>query len=133
MGTRATSRCSRTTDALIDNSDREDLSFTMIEITQHAASVIATECAVREVPDSGGLRIAPKSAVHNGTPRSLVIEFVPRPQPSDIVVREGDATVFLADGVDHLVGERVLDTEDGEARPGGGPPRLVLRARPAAT
>jgi hypothetical protein len=105
----------------------------MMEITQHAASIIATECAVREVPDSGGLRIAPKTAVHDGTARTLVIEFVPRPQPSDTVLREGDATVFLADGVDHLVGERVLDAEDGGTRPGGGAPRLVLRARPAAS
>jgi hypothetical protein len=101
--------------------------MTMLEITPHAASVIAAECDAREVPDTGGLRIAPKKAVEDGARRSLVIAFVARPQPSDVVVQEGDATVFLAEGVDRLVGERVLDADDG-----GSPPHLVLRRRPTA-
>jgi len=42
---------------------------------------------------------------------------------ADTVVREGEATVFLADGVEGLVGARVLDAEGS-----GTPPRLVLRS-----
>jgi hypothetical protein len=98
----------------------------MLEITDHAASVIAAECSAREVPDSGGLRIAPKTSEQNGNVRSLVIEFVARPRASDTVVREGEATVFLADGVEGMVGARVLDAEGS-----GTPPRLVLRSRTA--
>lgn len=101
--------------------------MTMLEITPHAASVIAAECNAREVPDTGGLRIAPKAAAHDDTTRSLVIAFVAQPQPSDVVVQAGDATVFLAEGVDRMVGERVLDADDG-----GNPPHLVLRKRPTA-
>jgi hypothetical protein len=99
----------------------------MLEITDHAASVIAAECTAREVPDTGGLRIAPKSSEENGNVRSLVIEFVTRPVASDTVVREGGATVFLADGVAGLVGARVLDAEGS-----GTPPRLVLRSPEAS-
>ncbi|HEY3674108.1 MAG TPA: hypothetical protein VGN51_24460 [Acidimicrobiia bacterium] len=100
--------------------------MTMLEITQHAASVIAAECGVREVPATGGLRIAPKASADDGKARSLGIAFVASPQPSDTVVHAGEATVFLAEGVERMVGERVLDAEDGAS-----PPHLVLRSRPA--
>jgi hypothetical protein len=39
-------------------------------------------------------------------------------------VRSGDARVFLADGVEELIGERVLDADSNAV-----PPRFVLRAR----
>lgn len=99
----------------------------MMQITQHAASVITTECGARDVPETGGLRIAPKTSVNDGKVRSLVIEFVARPQPSDTILHEGDATVFLAEGVEGIVGARVLDAE-GDATP----PQLVLRSLPAS-
>jgi Fe-S cluster assembly iron-binding protein IscA len=99
----------------------------MLEITQHAASVIAEECSAREVPETGGLRIAPKTSADNGNVRSLVIEFVARPRSSDTVLHEGDATVFLADGVAPVIGSRILDAEES-----GTPPRLVLRSRASA-
>lgn len=98
----------------------------MLEITEHAASVIAAECSAREVPDTGGLRIAPRTAAPDGSAGSLVVEFVARPRASDTVLHEGDATVFLADGVATVVAARVLDAEGSES-----PPRLVLRSRGA--
>ena len=61
----------------------------MLEITERAASVIAQACDAQEVAESGGLRIAPKTAVHDGSVHSLVVEFVDRPDSSDTVVRCG--------------------------------------------
>lgn len=101
----------------------------MLEISDRAATLIAQACDQQNVAESGGLRIAPKIAVHDGSLQSLVVEFVDRPRASDTIVRTGSATVFLADGVDQLVEGRVLDAEHG-----GMPPRFALRARrpPAA-
>ncbi len=96
--------------------------MTTLQITSDAVSAIVEHCEAREVPDTGGLRIMQKASATEGSVRSLVIQFVAQPQPSDIVLREGDANVFLAEGVEPIVGERVLD-----AKGSGTPPQLVLR------
>jgi Fe-S cluster assembly iron-binding protein IscA len=95
----------------------------MISITTRAASAIADTCDSRIVPD-GGLRIARKALTQDGPKPTLVVEFVDRPRSDDVVVRSGDARVFLADGVEELIGERVLDADSNAV-----PPRFVLRAR----
>jgi hypothetical protein len=100
----------------------------MLQITEHAATVIAEACDAQELAESGGLRIAYKTAVHDGSVRSLLVEYVDRPQASDTVVREGPAAIFLADGVDRVVAGRILDAERD-----GMPPRLVLRSQAATT
>ena len=100
----------------------------MLQITEHAARAISQACDAQELADSGGLRIAYKTAVNDGSVRALLVEYVDRPQPSDTIIREGPAAVFLADGIERIVSGRVLDAELG-----GIPPRLVLRAQgPAA-
>ncbi len=96
----------------------------MLEVTDRAASAIAQACDAQEVGESGGLRIAPKTTVHDRSLRSLVVEFVDRPKPSDSVVHAGEASVFLADGIEDLMGGHILDAERD-----GTPPRFVLRAR----
>jgi Fe-S cluster assembly iron-binding protein IscA len=96
----------------------------MLEITERAAAAIARACSAQEVASSGGLRIAPKTAVHDGSLKSLVVEFVDRPKSSDSVVHAGDVAVFLADGIAPLMGGRVLDAEHEDM-----PPRFVLRTR----
>jgi hypothetical protein len=94
----------------------------MLSITTRAASAIADTCDSRIVPD-GGLRIARK-ALTQGSKPTLVVEFVDRPRSDDVIVRSGEARVFLADGVEELIGEGILDAESKAV-----PPRFVLRAR----
>ena len=95
----------------------------MLELTPLAASAIANECAQRALPETGGIRIAPRRG-NEKTVRALVVEFVAEPDENDTVIRDGAAAVFLADGVERLVGSRLLDAESTAS-----PPQLVLRAR----
>jgi Fe-S cluster assembly iron-binding protein IscA len=100
----------------------------VLSITTRAASAIADTCDAQIVPD-GGLRIARKKATQDSSKPTLVVEFVDRPRSDDVIVRSGDAKVFLADGVEELIGERILDAENNVV-----PPRFVLRApRPTAS
>ena len=75
----------------------------MLEITARAATVIAHACSAQDLSESGGLRITPNTT-NNGAVRSLRVEFVDGPSPTDTVVQEGPANVFLADGLERLVG-----------------------------
>ena len=93
----------------------------MLEITVRAATVIAHACSAQDLSESGGLRITPNTT-NNGAVRSLRVEFVDGPAPTDTVVQEGPANVFLADGLERLVGAAVLDAQSSHL-----PPRLVLR------
>jgi hypothetical protein len=94
-----------------------------MQITARAATAIASVCNHQHVSDGGGLRIAPRSPQSGVTVRSLVIEFVDGSHPWDTVLTEGEARVFLADGVAQVVGDRVLDVDAGVR-----PPQLVLRS-----
>jgi hypothetical protein len=95
----------------------------MLRITDRAATAIASACHAQHLPDEGGVRIMPRpSDADTLSIGSLVVHFVERAQPADTVVRERDATVFLADGVDLVVANRVLDVDGGVT-----PPQLVLR------
>ncbi len=95
----------------------------MIQLTPFAASMIERECRVRSVPQSGGLRIAPRSSGPHGDVEALVVRFVSRPRASDTVIRHGEASVFVAPGVERLVGPRLLDAEGSASRP-----KFVLRS-----
>jgi hypothetical protein len=95
----------------------------MLSITTRAASAIAGTCDPRIVPD-GGLRIVRKAPTQEVPRPKLVVEFVDRPRSDDVIVRSGDAKVFLADGVEEVIGERILDADSNAV-----PPRFVLRAR----
>ena len=101
----------------------------MIRITIRAAMAIASACRAHHLSEHGGLRIAPKATGGNSDPGPLVVDFVDGPAPWDTVVSEGDATVFLADGVEGLIDRRVLDVDTDT---GAKPPRLVLRLPPVA-
>jgi hypothetical protein len=96
----------------------------MLELTPLAASAIANECAQRALPETGGIRIYPRRTKKEKGVRALVVEFVAQPEDHDTVIREGDAAVFLADGVERIVDSRLLDAESA-----GSPPQLVLRSR----
>jgi len=94
----------------------------MLEVTTHAASVIANECERRELPETSGVRIYRRPSAKEASVRALGVQFVPEPGGDDTVIRQDDAAVFLAPGIEHLVGTRLLDAEsDGAA------PRLMLR------
>jgi hypothetical protein len=98
--------------------------MSMLEVSPAAASAIAHACEVRELPTSGGVRIFPRRTdePRDLSIKSLVVEFVGAPVAGDTVLRENGAAVFLAEGVEHVVGSRLLDIENS-----GGDPRLVLR------
>jgi hypothetical protein len=95
----------------------------MLEISQHAANVIATECGKRALPETAGVRIYPRRTKQPDSVQALVVEFVKGPEVGDTVVRQGSASVFLAEGVDDIIGARVLDAQHGVS-----PPQLLLRA-----
>jgi hypothetical protein len=95
----------------------------MLHITDLAATAIASACHAQHLPGEGGVRIMPRPSDGAATSiGSLVVHFVERPQPTDTVVCEREANVFLADGVDRVVAGRVLDIDGGVT-----PPQLVLR------
>jgi len=95
----------------------------MLQITQHAANTIATECEKRALPETAGVRIYPRRTRHPDSVDTLVVEFVNGAEVGDTVVRQGGASVFLAEGVDEIIGSRVLDAQHGAS-----PPQLLLRA-----
>ncbi len=94
----------------------------MLEMTQLAATAIASECGRRALPESGGVRIFPRRTKNEESVHALIVEFVAEPEDGDTIVREGDAAVFLADGVEAIVGSRILDAQHA-----GSPPQLMLR------
>lgn len=95
----------------------------MLELTQVAATAIAGECARRNLPPSSGIRIYPRRTKNDTSIAALVVEFVSSPEDDDVVIREGRAGVFLARGVDKIIGRRVLDVQNIAS-----PPQFVLRA-----
>jgi hypothetical protein len=95
----------------------------MLRITEHAAAAIVSACRAQSIPPAGGLRIAPIDGPEPDTAtRSLFVDFVDDAEPSDTRVHQGDASVLLADGVERLLADQVLDI-DGGAKP----PQLVVR------
>ena len=95
----------------------------MLRMTDQAAAAIVSACRAHRIPSSGGLRIAPIDGPEPDTAtRSLFIDFVDDAAPSDTRVHRGDASVLLADGVERLLADQVLDI-DGGAKP----PQLVVR------
>jgi hypothetical protein len=96
----------------------------MLALTQHAADLISTECARRALPSTAGVRIYRRQTKRPASVQTLVVEFVEEPEDDDTVVRRGAAAVFLAEGVDDVIGSRVLDAQHKTA-----PPQLLLRAQ----
>jgi hypothetical protein len=94
----------------------------MLEVTTQAASVIAHECERRALPETSGVRIYRRPSAKEVSVRALGVEFVREPRDDDTVIREGDAAIFLAPDIEHLVGARLLDAESD-----GATPRLMLR------
>lgn len=96
----------------------------MLDLTEAAATAIADECAKRELPAAGGVRIYSRRTKNDRCVEALVVEFVASPEDDDVVIRRGGAGVFLAYGVDEIVGARMLDVKRFTS-----PPQLLLRAR----
>ena len=99
----------------------------MLKLTSLAATTIAAEHDERALPGSGGVRIFPRKTKNERTVHALVVEFVAEPEVGDTIVRRDDAAVFLAEGVDALVGSRVLDAQRTPPSEGA-PPQFVLLA-----
>jgi hypothetical protein len=97
----------------------------MLALTQDAATLISTECERRALPSTAGIRIFRRQTKRPTSVQTLVVEYVEEPEDDDTVVRRGSAAVFLAEGVDDVVGSRVLDTHRQVS-----PPQLLLRAAP---
>jgi hypothetical protein len=95
----------------------------MLEITDVAATAIARECAKRKLPATAGVRIYPRRTKNDACVEALVVEYVASPEDDDVVIHRGDAGVFLACGVDEIIGARVLDVQRVAS-----PPQLLLRA-----
>lgn len=95
----------------------------MLEITDVAATAIARECAKRKLPATAGIRIYPRRTKNDACVEALVVEYVASPEDDDVVIRDGVASVYLACGVDEIVGSRVLDVQRVAS-----PPQLLLRA-----
>lgn len=100
----------------------------MLEVTPPAASAISNECAQRAIPETGGVRIFYRRghcAKNQRAVRSLAVAYVANPEESDTLIQENGVRVFLADGVERMVGSRLLDAKS----PSSSPPQLMLRAR----
>jgi hypothetical protein len=96
----------------------------MLEMTPQAADVIATQCEQRALPATAGIRIYPRRTKKPDSVQTLVVEYVDGAEEGDTIIRHGSAAVFLAEGVDRIVGSRVLDAKDTAASS----PQLLLRA-----
>jgi hypothetical protein len=97
----------------------------MLALTHDAATLIATECERRALPSTAGVRIFRRQTKRPPSVQTLVVEYVEEPEDDDTVVRQGPAAVFLAEGVDDVIGSRVLDAHRRVS-----PPQLWLRAVP---
>jgi hypothetical protein len=97
----------------------------MLEMTRQAADVIATQCEKRALPATAGIRIYPRRTKQPDSVQTLVVEYVVGAEEGDTIIRHGAAAVFLAEGVDEIVGSRVLDAQDA----GAPSPQLLLRGR----
>lgn len=100
----------------------------MLEMTRQAADVIATQCEKRALPATAGIRIYPRRTKKPDSVQTLVVEYVDDAEEGDTIIRHGAAAVFLAEGVEEIVGCRVLDAQETAAAS----PQLLLRA-PALT
>jgi hypothetical protein len=100
----------------------------MFEMTRQAADAIATQCEKRSLPATAGIRIYPRRTRKPDSLQTLVVEYVDGAEEGDSIIRHGSAAVFLAEGVDEIVGTRVLDVQDSAAPS----PQLLLRTRALA-
>jgi hypothetical protein len=96
----------------------------MLALTQQAATLISKECQRRALPSTAGVRIYRRQTKKPMSVQTLVVEYVEDAEDGDTVVRHGPAAVFLAEGVDEIIGSRVLDAQHRTS-----PPQLLLRAQ----
>ena len=78
----------------------------MLALTENAATAIRTMVETSDLPD-GGLRIATRRG-DNGS-QALEVVVTSAPEPSDQVVEEEDARVFLEEPVAAVLEDKVLD------------------------
>ena len=88
----------------------------MLTLTDNAQSLVRDITSQPDVPDGGGLRIAPAPA-----PGQLQVSIAPAPEPGDQVVDEGGARVFVEPQTAEMLADSTLD-----AQPGADGPALVL-------
>lgn len=98
----------------------------MLTLTADATHTIEQLLESPEAPEAGGLRIvADESPNGDGQVRALRLGLATEPRPSEVVVEDGGARVFIAQTVVRFLDDKRLDAAvDGD--------RTQFRLRPAA-
>lgn len=78
----------------------------MLTLTDDAQTLVRDITARPEVPEGGGLRIAPASSSEG-----LEVSLAAEPAPGDQVIDEGGARVFVEEQVASLLEESTLDAD----------------------
>jgi Fe-S cluster assembly iron-binding protein IscA len=85
----------------------------VLSLTEQAARKIQELLGAADLPDTAGLRLAQRE-----DHPALAMTLVESAGPHDVVLHDGDATVFLGPAAAERVAEQVLDariTETGSA------------------
>jgi Fe-S cluster assembly iron-binding protein IscA len=83
-----------------------------MRLTDDAATMINALVAAQDLPDGAGLRIAQRDD-HD----ALAMGLADAPGPDDLVVFEGEASVFLGPIAQQRLAGSVLDARQGELGP----------------
>lgn len=81
----------------------------MLTVTDNAQTLVKDLTDKAEVPDTGGVRIAPAAAAGQ-----LEVSIAPEPQPGDEVVGDEGARVFVEEQTAALLADSTLDAQGGE-------------------
>lgn len=93
----------------------------MLTLTEKASTLIKNLADQTTVADNAGLRI---SAESKG--KSLSVDLIPAPEPTDQVIESDGARVFLEESAAVMLDDKVLDAEVDE----GGAVRFAIGMQP---
>jgi Fe-S cluster assembly iron-binding protein IscA len=85
----------------------------VLTLTPNAQTLVRDITAQPEVPDGGGLRIAPAPAA----PGQLQVSVTTGPEPGDEVIDNEGARVFVEHQTAELLGDSTLDAQNGADGP----------------
>lgn len=89
----------------------------MLTLTPDAAQTIERLLDSPEMPDAGGLRIAPAESMDgDGGSRTIHVLLVPEPSPEDVILEEAGARVFIEDTVVPFLDDKLLDVAVDDER-----------------
>ena len=79
----------------------------MLTLTENASSLIKNLAEQTSVADDAGLRISTTDADST----NFAVDFTPAPEPSDQVVENAGARVFLEENAATALSDKVLDAQ----------------------